>query len=485
MSAPSDARRRLELLLDAGSFVELDALVAHRCQHPALAGQRPAGDGVVSGYGTVEGRLVYLFAQDAAVFGGSLGEAGGRKIAKVMDLAVAQGVPLVGLYDGSASRVPEGVATLGSLGELFGRHTRASGVVPQIAAIFGPCSGAPAMLPSLADFVVMLQDGGRLSLAEPGEAGEAGEEGTEPGGLDADAAAHTGLCHLLAAGEAGTLAALRHLLRYLPSNHLDHPPQGPEGDDPRRQEPQLDQLVPENPHKPYDIRHLVELVVDEGSWLEIHPDYARNVVVGFAHLGRRSVGIVANQPAYLAGVLDLDASLKAARFVRFCDAFGIPVISFVDVPGFMPGVRQELGGIIKHGAKLLYAYAEATVPKITVIVRKSYGGAYAVMGSKHLRTDVNLAYPSGEVAVMGPEGAVGILHRGELQRAGEQMAELRDARIADYREKFSNPYVAAQRGYLDAVIPPRATRPWLIESLQRLARKRVSVPRRKHGNLPL
>ena len=481
------ARERIHLLFDPGSFQELDQLVVHRSTDFGMDKQRIAGDGVVCGYGTIGGRLVYLFAQDFTVFGGSLSETNARKICKVMDLAMDNGAPLIGLNDSGGARIQEGVASLGGYADIFLRNTLASGVVPQISAILGPCAGGAVYSPAITDFVLMVERTSYMFVTGPDVIRTVTHEEVtkeDLGGAQTHAA-RSGVAHFTYGNDAACLMGIRELLTYLPSNNLDEPPAGPTDDDPDREEPALDTLVPEDPNKPYDIKRLVAAVVDDAKFLEVHAQYAKNLVVGFARLGGRSVGIVANQPAFLAGVLDIDASLKGARFVRFCDAFNIPLVTFEDVPGFLPGTQQEYGGIIKHGAKLLYAYAEATVPKLTVITRKSYGGAYCVMASKHLRTDVNLAYPTAELAVMGPEGAVNILYRRELAEAGERAAEARAEKIAEYREKFSNPWIAAERGFLDAVIEPRRTRPVLIRSLRQLAGKRQSVPPKKHGNLPL
>jgi propionyl-CoA carboxylase beta chain len=481
------ARERVELLLDPGSFVELDALVTHRCHDFGMARQRIPGDGVVAGYGTIGGRLVYLFAQDFTVFGGSLSETNARKICKVMDLAVENGAPIVGLNDSGGARIQEGVASLGGYADIFLRNTLASGVVPQISAILGPCAGGAVYSPAITDFVLMVESTSYLFVTGPDVIKTVTHEEVtkeDLGGAHTHAA-RSGVAHFAFGNDAACLHGIRELLSYLPSNNLDEPPTAPTDDDPDREEPPLDALVPEDPNKPYDIVRLVRAVVDDGKFLEVHAQFAKNIVVGFARLGGRSVGIVANQPAYLAGVLDIDASDKGARFVRFCDAFGIPLVTFEDVPGFLPGTQQEYGGIIRHGAKLLYAYAEATVPKLTVITRKAYGGAYCVMASKHLRTDVNLAYPTAEIAVMGPEGAVNILYRKELAAAGERAAEVRAGKVAEYRAKFASPWIAAERGYVDAVIEPRRTRPVLVRALRQLAGKRQSLPPKKHGNIPL
>ncbi|KAB2967014.1 MAG: acyl-CoA carboxylase subunit beta [Thermoanaerobaculia bacterium] len=481
------ARERVELLVDAGSFVELDALVTHRCRDFGMEEQQVPGDGVVTGYGTIEGRLVYLFAQDFTVFGGSLSETNARKICKVMDLAVEGGAPIIGLNDSGGARIQEGVASLGGYADIFLRNTLASGVVPQISAVLGPCAGGAVYSPAITDFILMVEKTSYMFVTGPDVIRTVTHEEVtkEDLGGARTHAARSGVAHFAFANDAACLMGIRELISYLPSNNVDDPPAGSSDDDPDREEPVLDRLVPDDPNRPYDIKKLIEAVVDDGRFLEVHAQYAKNIVVGFARLGNRSVGIVANQPAWLAGVLDIDASLKGARFVRFCDAFNIPLVTFEDVPGFLPGTQQEYGGIIKHGAKLLYAYAEATVPKLTVITRKAYGGAYCVMASKHLRTDLNLAYPSAEIAVMGPEGAVNILYRRELAEAGERAAPARAEKIAEYRAKFSNPWIAAERGFIDAVIEPRRTRPALIRALRQLSGKRQSVPAKKHGNLPL
>ena len=480
------ARERVELLLDTGSFVELDALVTHRCQDFGMEKQRIPGDGVITGYGTIEGRLAYVFAQDFTVFGGSLSETNARKICKLMDLAVENGAPVIGLNDSGGARIQEGVASLGGYADIFLRNTLASGVVPQISAIMGPCAGGAVYSPAITDFVLMVEGTSYMFLTGPDVIRTVTHEDVtkeELGGASTHAT-KSGVAHFRTPNDAACLATIRELLSYLPSNNLDDPPLGKSQDDPDREEASLDTLIPADPNKPYDIKQLIRAVVDDGEFLEIHADYARNIVVGFARLGNRSVGIVANQPAFLAGVLDIDASLKGARFVRFCDAFNIPLVTFEDVPGFLPGVRQEHGGIIKHGAKLLYAFAEATVPKLTVITRKAYGGAYCVMASKHLRTDANFAYPTAEIAVMGPEGAVRVLYRRELEAADDPEA-LRNELVAEYRERFSNPYIAAERGYVDAVIEPHSTRSHLVRALRQLSSKRAGTPPKKHGNLPL
>ena len=486
------ARERIELLLDAGSFVEIDALVTHRCRDFGMDKVSIPGDGVVCGYGTVDGRLVYVFAQDFTVFGGSLSETNAAKICKVMDLAVENGAPIIGLNDSGGARIQEGVASLGGYADIFLRNTLSSGVVPQISAVLGPCAGGAVYSPAITDFIFMVEETSYMFVTGPEVIKTVTHEEVtmeELGGASTHAA-KSGVCHFTVPNDAACLAAIRELLSYLPSNNLDEPPPAPAdgdsgGDDPNRESEALNTLVPEDPNKPYDIKQLITGVVDGGRFMEVHAQYARNIVVGFARIGGRSVGIVANQPAYLAGVLDIDASLKGARFVRFCDAFNIPLITFEDVPGFLPGTNQEYGGIIKHGAKLLYAYAEATVPKVTVITRKAYGGAYCVMSSKHLRTDVNFAYPTAEIAVMGPEGAVNILYKRELDQAGEDAPRVRAEKVAEYRAKFSNPYIAAERGFVDAIIEPSRTRPEIVRALRQLGAKRASVPPKKHGNIPL
>jgi propionyl-CoA carboxylase beta chain len=481
------ARERVELLLDAGSFVELDALVTHRCTDFGMERQRIPGDGVVSGYGTIDGRLVYLFAQDFTVFGGSLSETNAQKICKVMDLAVENGAPIIGLNDSGGARIQEGVASLAGYADIFLRNTLASGVVPQISAILGPCAGGAVYSPAITDFVFMAENTSYMFVTGPDVIKTVIHEEVTKEELGG-AATHSrksGVCHFTVANDAACLLGIRELLAYLPSNNLEDPPLGESADPTDRRDAALNELVPRDPNRPYDIKRLIASVVDDGKFLEVQADFARNIVIGLARLGNQSVGIVANQPASLAGVLDIDASTKAARFVRFCDAFNIPILTFEDVPGFLPGSQQEFGGIIRHGAKLLYSFAEATVPKITVVTRKALGGAYCVMGSKHLRTDANFAYPSAEIAVMGPEGAVNILYRREIEAAGDAAAAVRAERVAEYRAKFSHPYVAAERGFLDAVIEPQDTRREVIAALLRLRNKRRSLPPKKHGNIPL
>jgi acetyl-CoA carboxylase carboxyltransferase component len=487
------ARERIDLLLDPGSFVELDALREHRSHDFDMAQRRVPGDGVVTGWGSVDGRTVYVFAQDFTVFGGSLGEVYAEKICKVMDLAMLNGAPIVGLNDSGGARIQEGVVSLGGYAEIFYRNTRASGVIPQISAVLGPCAGGAVYSPAITDFVFMVEDTSHMFITGPEVIKTVtGEDVTfdELGGAHAHAGT-SGVAHFAHADEESCLADIRRLLSYLPSNNLSDAPVAADLDDgtsdpPDRMDAELVDPIPDAPDKPYDMRAIIERIVDRGSWLEVHAEFARNILVGFARLGGRPVGVVANQPAVLAGVLDIDASTKAARFVRFCDAFNIPLVTFVDVPGFLPGVDQEHRGIIRHGAKLLYAFAEATVPKLTVITRKAYGGAYDVMASKHIRADYNVAWPTAEIAVMGPEGAVNIIHRDALKGlTGKKLAARRAELVAQYRAKFANPYVAAQRGYVDDVIEPQETRPALVKALDTLVNKRADAPRRKHGNIPL
>ena len=480
------ARERLELLLDKGSFRETDMFVSHRTHDFGLDERKVLGDSVVTGWGTIDGRLVYVFSQDFTVFGGSLGEVHAEKICKIMDMALKNGAPLIGLNDSGGARIQEGVVSLGAYADIFLRNTLASGVIPQISAIMGPCAGGAVYSPALTDFIFMVRNSSYMFVTGPDVVKTVTHEEVDFEGLGgADVHASTsGVCHLVAESEADCLYLIRVLLSYLPQNNMEDPPVSATGDDRLRTEDSLDRIIPEDPSKPYEMRDVIRLVVDDGAFFEIHATYAQNIVVGFARLGGHSVGIVANQPGVLAGVLDINSSDKAARFVRFCDSFNVPLITFVDVPGFLPGTGQEHGGIIRHGAKLLYAYCEATVPKITVITRKAYGGAYDVMSSKHIRGDLNLAWPSAELAVMGPDGAVSIIFRKELAEA-EDAQKRKDELVADYREKFANPYVAASRGYLDDVIEPRYTRPRLINALEMLANKRDANPAKKHGNIPL
>ncbi len=480
------ARERVELLLDEGTFEELDKLVEHRCLDFGMADQKIPGDGVVSGYGKVDGRLVYVFAQDFTVFGGSLSETNARKICKVMDLAMKMGAPILGLNDSGGARIQEGVASLGGYADIFLRNTLASGVVPQVSAILGPCAGGAVYSPAITDFNVMVKDTAYMFVTGPDVIKTVTHEEVSKEDLGG-AMTHnvrSGVAHFAVDDDRACLALLRELLSYMPSNNMEEAPRQGTADPPDREDAALDELIPAEPTKPYDIKRLIAGVVDEGRFLEVHAHYASNIVVGFARFAGQSVGIVANQPAVLAGCLDIDASVKGARFVRFCDAFNIPLVTFEDVPGFLPGTAQEFGGIIRHGAKLLYAFAEATVPKITVITRKAYGGAYCVMSSKHIRTDLNYAYPTAEIAVMGPEGAVNVLYRRELARAGDPDA-LRGQKVAEFREKFANPYVAADRGFVDEVILPRQTRRKIVAGLEMTRNKRDRNPPRKHGNIPL
>ncbi|MFQ5840206.1 MAG: acyl-CoA carboxylase subunit beta [Candidatus Methylomirabilales bacterium] len=480
------ARERVERLLDPDSFTELDMLVTHPSSDLGRDRERIPGDGVVTGYGRIDGRPVYLFAQDFTVFGGSLGEAHAAKICKVMDLALKMGAPLIGLNDSGGARIQEGVASLAGYADIFLRNTLASGVIPQVSAIMGPCAGGAVYSPAITDFVLMVRESSYMFLTGPEVIRTVLHEEVTPealGGAEAHGGT-SGVAHFTCASEEACLAMIRRLLSYLPSNNQDDPPVSEVADDPERTEPTLDTLIPGDPTKPYDMKALIRLVVDAGELLEVQEDFAKNLIVGFARLDGQPVGVVANQPAVLAGCLDINASVKGARFVRFCDAFNIPLVTFTDVPGFLPGKDQEHRGIIRHGAKLLYAFAEATVPKLTVITRKAYGGAYCVMASKHLRGDVNLAYPGAEIAVMGPEGAVNILYRRELDEAADP-TRLRAERIAGFREEFAHPYSAAERGYVDAVIEARETRPWLIRTLRMASTKRERNPPKKHGNIPL
>jgi propionyl-CoA carboxylase beta chain len=480
------ARERAERLCDPGSFVELDRYVRHRETEFGMAERRPLGDAVVTGYGTVFGRKIFVFSQDFTVFGGSLSEVFAEKICKVMDLALKYGCPVVGINDSGGARIQEGVVSLAGYAEIFWRNVQASGVVPQLSLIMGPCAGGAVYSPAITDFVLVVEGTSYMFITGPDVVKTVtGEDVSfeELGGA-AVHAAKSGVAQFIAPDDEACLEDARYLLSFLPQNNLESPPYAAPSDPVERADVELDTLVPDNPNKPYDIRQVVQRVVDDGDFLEVHERYAENLVCGFARLGGHAVGVIGNQPHSLAGVLDSDASVKAARFVRTCDAFNIPLVTFVDVPGFLPGTAQEWGGIIRHGAKLLYAYAEATVPKLAVITRKAYGGAYDVMSSKHIRADFNFAWPTAEVAVMGPEGAVNIVFRRELADADdpeERRAEL----IADYRERFANPYVAAERGYVDDVIEPRRTRPVLVSALETALTKHEQRPRRKHGNIPL
>jgi acetyl-CoA carboxylase carboxyltransferase component len=480
------ARERIDLLMDKGSFREVDAFVVHRTNDFGLEGQKILGDSVVTGWGTIGGRLVYIFSQDFTVFGGSLGEVHAEKICKIMDMALKNGAPVIGLNDSGGARIQEGVVSLGGYADIFLRNTLVSGVIPQISVIMGPCAGGAVYSPALTDFIIMVRKSSYMFITGPEVVKSVTHEEVtfeELGGADVHSQV-SGVCHLAADTEPDALYLIGKLLSYIPQNNMEDPPFTPTEDDPLRMEEALDTIVPDDPSKPYDIKDAIRLIFDDGQFFEIHEYYAQNIVIGFARLGGHSVGIVANQPAVLAGVLDINSSEKAGRFVRFCDAFNIPIITFVDVPGFLPGTDQEHGGIIRSGSKLLYAYCEATVPKLTVITRKAYGGAYDVMSSKHIRADLNLAWPSAEVAVMGPEGAVNIIFRKELAQA-EDPEKRRQELVAEYRKKFANPYVAASRGYLDDVIEPRETRPRLINALEMLSNKRDTNPPKKHGCVPL
>jgi propionyl-CoA carboxylase beta chain len=478
------ARERLDLLLDAGSFVELDRFVTHRTA--GLESQRFLGDGVVTGYGTVHGRPVYVFSQDFTVFGGSLSEAHAEKIVKVLDLALRNGAPVIGLNDSGGARIQEGVVSLGGYADIFLRNTLASGVVPQISAILGPCAGGAVYSPAITDFVYMVRGTSYMFVTGPNVVKTVTHESIDMEGLGgADVHATTsGVAHFACDSEMECLESIRTLLRYLPQNNGEDPPRRATEDPHDRGDEDLLGLVPDEPSHPYDMLDVIGRVVDDGEFYQVHRDYAQNIVVGFAHLGGHAVGIVANQPAVLAGVLDINSAVKGARFVRFCDSFNVPLVVFEDVPGFLPGVAQEHGGIIRHGAKLLYAFCEATVPRVTVITRKAYGGAYDVMNSKHIRGDINLAWPTAEIAVMGPKGAVEVLYRREIAES-EDPAAATAARESEYREQFAHPYIAAARGYIDDVIDPRETRPRLISALDMLRNKRDSNPPRKHGNIPL
>jgi propionyl-CoA carboxylase beta chain len=480
------ARERIEFLLDEGTFEELDKLVRHRSHNFGMQHNVVDGDGFVTGHGLIHGRQVFVFAQDFTVFGGSLSEANAQKIVKVMDLSMKTGAPIIGLNDSGGARIQEGVVSLAGYADIFLRNTLASGVVPQISAIMGPCAGGAVYSPALTDFVFMVDHTSHMFVTGPDVIKTVTHEDVskeELGGAMTHNAT-SGVAHFLAADDEDCLRSIRELMRFLPQNNLDGVPRKLSKDPVDRANRELDTLIPVESNKPYDIKDVITRVIDDSDFFEVAEHFARNIVIGFARMGGETVGIVANQPAYLAGCLDIDSSTKGARFVRFCDAFQIPILTFEDVPGFLPGTAQEFGGIIRHGAKLLYAYAEATVPKITVITRKAYGGAYCVMGSKHLRTDVNFAYPTAEIAVMGPEGAVNILYRRELL-AAENPEESRQAKIDEYRTKFANPFAAAERGYVDDVIEPHETRPRVIRALRMLANKTDTMPRKKHGNIPL
>jgi propionyl-CoA carboxylase beta chain len=480
------ARERIEKLLDPGSFVELDRYMRHREVEFGMREKRPWGDAVVTGHGTVLGRKVFVFSQDFTIFGGSLSEVFAEKICKVMDMAVKYGCPVIGINDSGGARIQEGVVSLAGYAEIFWRNVQASGVVPQISLVMGPCAGGAVYSPAMTDFVFMVEGSSYMFITGPDVVKTVtGEEVTfeELGGA-ATHASKSGVAHFISPSEEACLEDARYLLSFLPQNNLEPAPFADFSDPSDREEAELDSLVPDDPAKPYDIKRAIELVVDDGDYLEVHERYAENIVCCFARLGGHPVGVIGNQPRSLAGVLDIDSSVKAGRFVRTCDAFNVPLVTFVDVPGFLPGTAQEWGGIIRHGAKLLYAYSEATVPKLAVITRKAYGGAYDVMSSKHIRADFNFAWPTAEVAVMGPEGAVNIVYRRELEETEDPEAR-RAELIEEYRERFANPIVAAERGYVDDVIEPRRTRPVLIEALETAKTKRERRPPRKHGNIPL
>jgi propionyl-CoA carboxylase beta chain len=488
------ARERIEFLLDEGTFEETDKLVTHRCQDFGMNEQRVFGDGFITGYGRIEGRLVFVFAQDFTVFGGSLSETNAAKIVKIMDMAARVGAPVIGLNDSGGARIQEGVMSLAGYADIFLRNTLYSGVVPQISAIMGPCAGGAVYSPAITDFIVMVDKTSYMFITGPDVIKSVTHEEVTKEQLGG-ATTHnsvSGVAHFMAHDDAECLSMVRELLTFLPSNNLEDPPRRACSDPIDRADDALDTIVPAESNMPYDIKDVITRVVDDGYFFEVQEQYAKNIVVGFARLNGRSVGVVANQPAFLAGVLDIASSIKGARFVRFCDAFNIPLITFEDVPGFLPGTQQEYGGIITHGAKLLYAFAEATVPKLTVITRKAYGGAYCVMASKHIRADVNYAWPTAEIAVMGPEGAVNIVYRRDLDKAAKEssngddvVAKLRAEKTDEFRDRFANPYIAAERGYVDAVIRPRETRKRLINALEMLDTKRDKNPPKKHGNIPL
>ncbi len=482
------ARERLDLLLDPGSFREIDSFVVHRERNLGMDApeNQYLGDSVVTGWGTINGRLVYVYSQDFTVLGGSLSEVHAEKICKIMEMAMKNGAPVIGLNDSGGARIQEGVSSLGGVADIFLRNTMASGVIPQLSVIMGPCAGGAVYSPALTDFIFMVKDTSYMFVTGPDVVRAVTHEDVtfeELGGAMTHNAV-SGVSHVAANTEEDALFLIREILGYMPQNNMEDPPFEPTKDDPLRTEEALNHIVPDDPSKPYDVKEVIKLIVDEGRFFEIHEHFARNVVVGFARLGGHSIGIVANQPAVLAGVLDIDASEKSARFIRFCDAFNIPIITFEDVPGFMPGTAQEHGGIIRAGAKLLYAYCEATVPKVTVVTRKAYGGAYCVMNSKHIRSDLNLAWPTAEIAVLGPDGAVNIIFRRELAEAADPVARKAEL-VQEYRDKFANPYVAAQRGFIDDVIAPSETRPRLINALEMLQNKRDINPPKKHGNIPL
>ncbi len=480
------ARERVDLLLDPGSFVELDRFKTHRCTDFDMDKQKTPGDGVVTGYGNIDGRQVFVFSQDFTVFGGSLSGAFSEKVCKVMDLAVKTGCPMIGINDSGGARIQEGVASLAGYANIFHRNVLSSGVVPQISAVMGPCAGGAVYSPAMTDFIFMVEDTSYMFITGPEVIRTVTHEEVsmqELGGASTHNA-KSGVAHFASPNERESLHTIRELLSFLPSNNMEDSPVRPTSDDPNRRDEKLNSLVPDNPNKPYDIKDVITTVVDENYFLEVQKDYARNIVIGFARLGGRTVGIVANQPAFLAGVLDIDASVKGGRFVRFCDCFNIPIVTLIDVPGFLPGTSQEYGGIIRHGAKLLYAYCEATVPLVSIITRKAYGGAYVVMSSKEIGGDVNLAYPTAEIAVMGPDGAVNIIHRNAINKAADPDTE-REKLVDEYRRTFANPFKAAEMGYIDEIIMPADTRPQLIRALDMLHNKRDKNPPKKHGNVPL
>jgi propionyl-CoA carboxylase beta chain len=480
------ARERIDLLLDPGSFNELDRFVVHQCTEFGVGDKKIPGDGVVTGYGTIDGRLVYVFSQDFTVFGGSLGEMFAKKVCKLMDLAIKTGAPVIGLNDSGGARIQEGVASLAGYGDIFFRNVTSSGVVPQISAVLGPCAGGAVYSPALTDFIIMVDKTSHMFITGPDVVKTVlGQEVSfeELGGAMVHSST-SGVTHFIAKDEEQCMQIIKKLLSYLPSNYLEDAPIVETGDDPNRTDETLVKVLPEDPDKPYDVKEIIHRVVDNNEFLEVQPLWAKNIVIGFGRLNGRTVGLVANQPAHNAGALDINSSMKAGRFVRFCDAFNIPIITFVDVPGFLPGIEQEHGGIIKHGSKLLYAYCEATVPKITVILRKDYGGAYDVMGSKHSGADINYAWPTAEIAVMGPHGAINIIFRKEIAEAKDPKQKHEEL-VSEYRQKFASPYIAAQKGYIDEVIEPAETRPKLISALESLATKREVRPSRKHSNVPL
>lgn len=480
------ARERLELLVDKGTFREIDVFVTHNATDFGLADRKYLGDGVITGYGTINNRLVYLYSQDFTVIGGTVSLTHAQKICKIMDMAMKNGAPIIGLNDSGGARIQEGVMGLAGYAEIFYRNVIASGVVPQISLIMGPCSGGAVYSPALTDFVVMVKDTSHMFVTGPDVVKTVTQEDVtfeELGGAFVHSS-KSGVAHFAAENEEDALFLVQQLVDYLPSNNMDDPPMQPSQDDPLRQEPELDTIVPDNPNKAYDMKRVIQLIVDDGNFLEIHENWAQNIIIGLANLGGRSVGIVAQQPAVLAGVLDVEASQKSARFVRFCDCFNIPLIVLEDVPGFMPGTTQEHGGIIRHGAKLLYAFSEATVPKLTVIVRKAYGGAYCVMNPRHLGADLVLAWPSAEIAVMGAEGAVNVIFRRDIANADDPVVRKTEL-VDDYQTRFANPYIAAASGFIDDVIEPQETRPRLINALEMLKNKQATLPPKKHGNVPL